>query len=130
MGVFKLSSCLIYVGVETRGLRSSEGYEADSGVLRAESWGFCCVAAMIDSMRVYCFNYTKIYLNRRQRGVLLWYSKTRVSTCKNRRLNVGGECEKKRGERFGAWGRAGEMTANCPYAYLWLVLVVSHQCPA
>lgn len=48
MGVFKLSSCLIYVGVATRGLRSSEGYEADSGVLRAESWGFCCVVAMIE----------------------------------------------------------------------------------
>lgn len=48
MGVFKLSSCLIYEGVTTRGLRSSEGYEADSGVLRAESCGFCCVAAMVE----------------------------------------------------------------------------------
>jgi hypothetical protein len=41
MGVFWLSSCLIYVGVPGRGLRSSEGYEADSGVFRAESCGFC-----------------------------------------------------------------------------------------
>lgn len=48
IGVFKLSSCLMYVGVATRGLRSSEGYEADSGVLRAESWGFCCVVAMME----------------------------------------------------------------------------------
>lgn len=48
MGVFKLSSCLIYVGVATRGLRSSEGYDADRGVFRDESCGFCCVVAMVE----------------------------------------------------------------------------------
>jgi hypothetical protein len=46
MGVFRPSSCLIKVGVATRGLRSSEGYEADRGVFKAESWGR--VAAMMD----------------------------------------------------------------------------------
>jgi hypothetical protein len=37
MGVFWLSSCLIKVGVATSGLRNSDGYVADRGVLSAES---------------------------------------------------------------------------------------------
>jgi len=51
MGVFwPPPSCFMNVGVATRGLRSSEGYEADSGVFNAESWGFC-VAAMIEEQK-------------------------------------------------------------------------------
>jgi hypothetical protein len=48
MGVFMLSSCLIKVGVPTMGLRSSEGYVADNGVLSAESCGFLCVVTMTE----------------------------------------------------------------------------------
>jgi hypothetical protein len=46
MGVFWLSSCLMKLGVATSGLRSSEGYEADKGVFRADNWGR--VAAMAE----------------------------------------------------------------------------------
>lgn len=46
IGVFWLSSCLMYVGVPTHGLRISDGNEAESGVFNDDSWGF--VVAMMD----------------------------------------------------------------------------------
>ena len=49
IGVFWLSSCLMYVGVPTHGLRISEGNPAERGVLRDGSWGLVVVAMMSGS---------------------------------------------------------------------------------
>lgn len=52
MGVFSPSSRLTIDGVATCGLRSSDGYVADTGVLRAGRVGFAEVAAMAGDVGV------------------------------------------------------------------------------